>query len=100
MKLFVTIVMGLVMLGTIAMVVAVLWHDKRSPIVTCFVIADNAPVYNNPGREFKAVREDVHGMVNVVGRVGDWYKLVDGTYMPAYCLTPARAGEYPKELKE
>ena len=100
MKYVVLTILALGGLGAIAMVWYVLRYEKTHQVVTCFVIYDNAPAYRNPGREFAAVRTDMHGMVDVVGRKGDWWKLTDGTYMPAYCLTLAHSGEYPRELKE
>jgi hypothetical protein len=98
MKTILLVIMGLFCLLSIGVVSFVLIHDRRYPVVPCFVIADDAPVYYNPGSEFKAISHGVHGMVDVVGRKGDWCQLTDGTYMPAYCLTPARVGESIRQL--
>ncbi len=89
---------GLIFLAGIAMVIYVLWYDKTHPVVPCFIIADNAPVYRYPGRELRPIRVGAHGMVDVVGQKGDWCKLSDGTYMPSYCLTPIRSGETFRQL--
>ena len=99
MKIVVITAVALLLIGGLAMVLYVLWYEKTHRTVTCFVVYDNAPVYRFPGREFAAIETGVHGMVNVVGKKGDWWKLADGTYMPSYCLTPARSGEYPRELR-
>lgn len=100
MKFVVIAFLSVVFLGSLAVVFYVLRYDKKHQAVTCLVIADNAPVYRFPGRDFAEVRTGVHGMVTVVGKRGDWWQLADGTYMPSYCLTPARAGEYPRELRK
>ena len=100
MKYVILTLMAIGGIGALWMILYVLRYERTHQVVTCFVIADNAPVYRNPGREFAALRTDMHGMVNVVGRKGDWWKLTDGTYMPSYCLTPARSGEYPRELRK
>ena len=102
MKLVIIISMGLAFVGAVCMAAYVLRYEKKQRTqprtVTCLVMTDDAASYMFPGREFKA-RGDVRGLVDVIGRQGDWWKLKDGTYMPSYCLHPVHAGEVPKELR-
>ena len=98
MKYVILIVVGLVVLFDAVMFSMVMNDERRRSIVRCFVISDNASVYNGPGREFKEVRKNVHGTVDVVGTVGDWWKLKDGYYMLARHLMPMRPNEKPTKL--
>ncbi len=100
MKFVIIASLAMVLLGGLAMIIYVLRYEKTHPnhrAVACVVMTENAVSYMFPGREFKA-RGDIHGVVEVVGRKGDWWQLRDGTYMPSYCLRPVHSGEVPREL--
>ena len=98
MKYVVAGVMARLMLGAITVIAVVLKYDAKHKVVRCAIIHKDAPVYDGPGIHFEKVCSDAHGMVDVIGKQGDWWKLASGFYMPGYCLTPIRAGEYPREL--
>ena len=91
---------GLVVLAVVAIFGYVIADAIKNPAVRCFVIANNASAYTGPGIEFGVAHRNVHGMVDVVGKKGDWWKLADGSYMRGIHLTPTHVGEYPKELKK
>ena len=92
--------MGLVVLVAIIAFGYAIVDAVKNPAVRCFVVANNVSAYNGPGIEFGVAHKDVHGMVDIVGKKGDWWRLADGSYVRGIHLTPARSGEYPKELKK
>lgn len=93
------IVLFVLFLMALAFISIVILKDQYNRPISCYVIAENAPIHTGPSEIFHQVGKKSSGIVNVIGAKGNWWKLSDGTYMPARCLTPMRSGEMPKELK-